>query len=110
MIRRTLEAVAREFDSSSKSLFTGLASMRKQGVISDELSDWSEHLRFLGNISAHPTEHPSPSADDVHDAVDFLHAILETIYHYRPRFQSMKLRRTKASLSEPGPDAKQNPD
>ncbi|WP_437894270.1 DUF4145 domain-containing protein [Sorangium sp. So ce124] len=95
MVRRTLEAIGREFDPKSKRLVDGLKSMREQGAISDELLQWGEELRFLGNIGAHPTD-DIVTSQDAEDAVEFVSAIIETIYHLRPKFQAMRERRKKA--------------
>jgi hypothetical protein len=83
MVRRTLEAVGREFDPDSKQLFKGLRSLRDKGV------------RFLGNIGAHPTDDVI-EPQDARESVEFLAAIIETIYFLRPKFQAMRTRREKA--------------
>ncbi len=93
MVRRTLEAVTRAFDPAAKTLHAGLRAMREQGVISDELFTWGEHLRFLGNIGAHPREGEAVSDQDAADAMQFLEAIVETIYVLRPKFAAMMARR-----------------
>lgn len=98
MIRRTLEAMARDFKPDAKTLFDGLKAMRAQGVISDELLEWGDHLRFIGNLSAHPTEE-SVTREDASDAMEFLDAILEIIYDLRPKFQAMKLRRPERAIN-----------
>ncbi|MEQ1568030.1 MAG: DUF4145 domain-containing protein [Myxococcota bacterium] len=92
MVRRTLEAVVFEFDPKSRTLFEALKELKGKGVISDELLRWAHGLRFLGNIGAHPTA-DVVSDEDANDALDFLQAILETLYHFRPRFQAMQARR-----------------
>jgi hypothetical protein len=99
MVRRTLEAIGREFDSNVRSPSTGLRAMKDKGVISEELWHWGEELRFLGNIGAHPSDEVV-SAEDGKDALEFLEAIIETIYHLRPKFQMMKERRAKST--QPG--------
>lgn len=94
MIRRTLEAIAKEFDPSAKNLFSGLKAMMTNGLISNELYQWGDELRFIGNIGAHPTDDVVSEAD-TQDALEFLNAIVETIYHLRPRFQAMRARRER---------------
>lgn len=95
MARRTLEATAQSFDPSARNLFEGLRAMKDQGVISEELFAWGDHLRFLGNIGAHPKEGEAVSTDDTRDLMQFLDAIIETIYVLRPRFEAMVARRKK---------------
>ena len=100
MVRRTLEAIGQEFDPTTRRLFDGLAAMRKSGIISEELWNWGEQLRFLGNTGAHPTG-DRVSADDAKDALDFLNAIIHNIYVLRPRFKTMLARRSGPGAAAP---------
>ena len=93
MVRRTLEAIGKEFAPNSRNLFQGLQNLLDQGIISNEMREWGDELRFLGNIGAHPTEHDAVTQEEAKEAIEFLNAIVETIYHLRPRFQAMKARR-----------------
>lgn len=92
MVRRTLEAVGKEFDSTAKGLFDGLKKMRDSGVISEEMWKWGEALRFIGNIGAHPSD-DDITPQDGREAIEFLDAIIEIIYHLRPKFQNLISRR-----------------
>lgn len=94
MVRRTLEAITREF-SAEKTLAAGLKAMHAQGVISNELAEWGDELRFLGNVGAHPTD-VQVAPTDAEEAMEFLEAIVETLYHLRPKFQARKQRRMAA--------------
>lgn len=107
MVRRTLEAIARQFDPSAKNLFRGLHAMKEKGLISEELAQWGDQLRFIGNIGAHPTDEDKVTMQDAREAVEFLNAIVETIYHLRPKFQAMQARR-QAKKAKPKPPP--NPD
>lgn len=68
--------------------------LRAQGVISNELSSWGHELRFLGNVGAHPRD-VHVTRLDAEEAIEFLEAIIETIFHLRPKFQAMRDRRAK---------------
>lgn len=92
MVRRALEAIAKEFDPSAKSLQQGLESMKSQGAISEELLQWAHGLRLLGNVGAHATEEQMTDLD-AREAIDFLDAIAEIIYQLRPKFKAMQARR-----------------
>jgi hypothetical protein len=92
MVRRTLEAIGREFAPDAKPLFRALHAMKEKGLISEELAQWGDALRFIGNIGAHPTD-DVVTLQDAREALDFLVAIVETIYVLRPKFQAMKARR-----------------
>ena len=72
--------------------------MKEGGIISDELARWGNELRFIGNMGAHPTD-DVPTNEDAEDALDFLQAIVETLYVLRLKFQIMHDRRRKASES-----------
>jgi hypothetical protein len=100
MVRRTLEAIGREFAPDAKPLFRALHVMKDKGLISDELAQWGDALRFIGNIGAHPTD-DVVTAQDGREALDFLIAIVETIYVLRPKFQAMKSRRERTKSEPP---------
>jgi hypothetical protein len=74
--------------------------MKEKGLISEELSQWGDELRFIGNIGAHPTDDVVTELDSK-EALEFLEAIVETIYHLRPKFQAMRLRRARGSENKP---------
>jgi hypothetical protein len=107
MVRRTLEAIAREFDPSAKNLFSGLHAMKAKGLISEELSQWGDALRFIGNLGAHPTDEEVSQAD-AQDAMEFLKAIVETIYDLCPKFKEMVARRQKDAPAAEEPSKEQS--
>ncbi len=92
MVGRALEAVAKDYDPKVKTIATGIEKMHEAGAISSELLEWANALRFLRNIGAHAS--PTDVEElDARESLDFLQAILETIYHLRPMFEKMKKRR-----------------
>jgi hypothetical protein len=97
MVRRSLEAVCKDFGSKSDSVFTGLKELNEQGIISDELHKWADVLRDIGNIGAH-VKKKKVTKDDAEDSLDFLEAILETLYYHRPKFELMEDRRMLRNL------------
>ena len=95
MVGRTLEAVCHDqLGSQQIMIAAGIEALKQQGKISEELWQWSDELRFLRNIGAHPSTERI-SREDSQDAMNLLQAILETLYHLRPKFQAMKARRKK---------------
>lgn len=94
MIGRALEAVCKDAFPDSKDIYNGLKKMKDNGLISEELLEWSNELRVLRNLGAHATTEKI-SGQDANEAIDFLQAILETLYHLRPKFKRMKDRRSK---------------
>lgn len=97
MVRRTLEAIGRSFSPSSRTLYQGLERMAESGAISAEMKEWGDALRFLGNISAHPADDDAVTREEAREAMEFLDAIVETIYRLRPRFEAMKARRVRTT-------------
>lgn len=102
MVRRTLEAIGRTFDPDARTLAEVLRTMKEKGLISEEVAQWGDQLRFIGNIGAHPTD-DVVSSQEAREALDFLVAIVETIYVLRPKFQKMMERREKARAVEESP-------
>jgi hypothetical protein len=88
MVGRTLEAVCKEHVPGNSTIFKGLEEMKKKGIISDEIFAWAQKLRVLRNAGAHATA-VNISQTDASEAIDFLQAILEILYHLRPKFQSI---------------------
>lgn len=94
MVGRTLEAVCKEFESSSRTIFEGLRAMHSKGIISQELLDWANELRVMRSLGAHATNERI-DVSDATDALDFLQAILEILYDLRPKFEKFKRRHEK---------------
>ncbi|WP_164073696.1 DUF4145 domain-containing protein [Stenotrophomonas maltophilia] len=92
MVGRTLEAVTKQYAPGARSMFAGLQKMFEDGVISQEIHEWANALRTVRNIGAHAVDE-EVTRQDASDALDFLQAILETLYFMRPKFNAMKARR-----------------
>ncbi len=93
MIGRALEATCIDYDSSSKTIYSGLSKMKSDGVLSAEMYEWATELRLLRNQGAHANDILF-QASDVEDGLDFLDAILEVIYDIRPKFERFKSRKS----------------
>ncbi|WIM38481.1 DUF4145 domain-containing protein [Paenibacillus sp. PK4536] len=92
MVGRALEAACKEAVPTSKTINDGLKKMLENGIISQELFNWANELRILRNLGAHATLEKIDQQDTT-ESIDFLQAILETLYHLRPKFEEMKARR-----------------
>ena len=92
MIGRALEATCKLFDPTSTSIADGLRKMSRSGVLSDEYLGWANELRVIRNEAAHASG-KHIDLEDVSEALDFLQAILDLLYHFRPRFKRFKERR-----------------
>jgi len=74
-----------------------MKALLTRGIISQELSDWGDQLRVIGNLGAHATNEKI-DRQDATEAIDFLQAILEILYDLRPKFEQMRARRSGPSL------------
>jgi Domain of unknown function (DUF4145) len=92
MVRRALEAVTKEYEPTARTLHAGIRAMLARGIISQELSDWGNQLRVIGNLGAHATSEKIDRQDAI-EAIDFLQAMLEILYDLRPKFDKMRARR-----------------
>lgn len=91
MVGRSLEAIVKE-NTQSNSIYEGLTKLKEDGLISEEIHDWSNELRLIRNIGAH-AEEKMVTKVDAEEALDFLQAILEILYHLRPKFLAFRKRR-----------------
>lgn len=96
MVGRTLEAVGKEHFPAARNMGQGLRLMLENGIISQEIFDWSTELRVIRNFGAHATAE-TITREDAKESMDFLRAILETFYYMRPKFKQMKERRSSRS-------------
>jgi hypothetical protein len=92
MAKRTLEAVVREFAPGEERVFDGLKAIFSKGLISEELYRWGDELRFLGDGSA------VVGHQDAKEALEFLNALIENLYHLREKFRRMQARRQRGKL------------
>lgn len=91
MVGRTLEAVCKAYTPNATSIYQGLRTLHTNGVISQELLDWADHLRVIRNLGAHAGS-AAVSRRDAQEALDFLQAILEILYYLRPKFEDIRSR------------------
>ncbi|GAU80103.1 DUF4145 domain-containing protein [Fusibacter sp. 3D3] len=94
MVGRALEAVCKDFVPETKTIHHGLKKMNENGFVSEEILEWANELKYLRNHGAHASN-IEISDKDSKDALDFLQAILEILYHLRPRFNDIKNRHSK---------------
>jgi len=95
MVGRTLEAVCKEYVPNSQTIYKSLEEMKKNGMISTEIFDWAQRLRVLRNAGGHATEINISQIEDT-EALDFLQAIIEILYHLRPNFQAIVSRQNNS--------------
>jgi len=91
MTGRALELVVNDQVGKVRRFAEGLRKMRDNNLISQEMYEWGDALRLARNMGAHEQAHGITKQDAL-EMLDFLQAILETIYHMRPMFLAMKAR------------------
>lgn len=95
MARSALQCALRDQNAAGASLKQQIDSLGKAGVLPPVLKDWSDHVRELGNESAHP-QPGQPACDpvDAGDIVNFLDFLLECLYDLPNRISTFRGRKS----------------
>ncbi len=96
MCRAALEAIAKSKltgTPSKKPLAKMVAELKAQNTINNDLEEWFDGLRVLGNKGAHASGH-KPTKRDAADAVDFVLALSDYIFTYKQKFDDFKKRQS----------------
>ena len=81
MARSALQAALRDRQANGRNLRQEINDLADKGVLPPIMKDWSNHVRELGNDSAHPEPDQEPTnPQDAHDIVGFLDFLLEYLY------------------------------
>ena len=78
MARRVMQVAATDKGAQSEKLVSQIAELQANGVITKDLKEWADAVRWIGNDAAHPskTTVKHDEAEDVlHLAEQFLHVI-----------------------------------
>lgn len=93
MCRRTIEGFCEIKQARETNLFKSLEKLKNLGVINEQLHEWANQLRLVGNEAAHDISIEF-SQVDAKDILDFTIAILDFTYSFKDKFDSFKARRT----------------
>ena len=96
MCRKTIEEICREKNIKNGNLKNKLFKLKEIGIISDNIYEWADNLRLIGNEAAHDLL-PDINKKDSQDIIDFTEAIVLTIFTLSSKFESFKKRRNKES-------------
>lgn len=96
MCRRTIEGFALEKDVKEKTLMKSIGKLKELGIINEQLEDWAQELRLVGNEAAHNIEIEFTPLD-AQDALDFTIAILDFTYSFKDKFDRFKERKRERS-------------
>lgn len=94
MARSALQVALRDNDAKGKTLKQEIDDLAERGILPPIMKEWSDHVRELGNISAHPQ--PGQAAtplEDAKDIVRFLDFLLEYLYSLPHRINQYRARK-----------------
>ncbi len=96
MARSALQIALRDCEAKGKNLKQEIDDLASKGVLPPIMKDWSDHVRELGNDSAHPDPAQGPTnPQDARDIVRFLDFLLEYLYTLPHRIQQYRERGKK---------------
>ena len=88
MARSALQSTLRGEAAKGRNLKQEIDDLAAKGILPPIMKDWSDHVRELGNRSAHPQPAQDPAnPQDARDIVNFLDFFLEYFYSLPYRIQ-----------------------
>ena len=97
MCRRAIEGFCTLKGVKERDLSISIKKLKSEGIINEQLFEWANELRLLGNEAAHNIN-ISFSATDARDTLDFTIAILDFTYSFKDKFEKFKDRIQKAKV------------
>jgi len=91
MCRRVIEGFCITKGVKGRDLKSSIEKLKKEGIINEQLYEWANELRLLGNEAAHNID-VKFSATDARDTLDFTIAILDFSYSFKDKFEKFKQR------------------
>lgn len=91
MCRRTIEGFCQIKGVAENNLDKSIKKLKDDGLINEQLYEWANQLRLVGNEAAHNIN-SNFSAVDAKDILDFTIAILDFTYSFKDKFDKFKLR------------------
>ena len=96
MARSALQVALRESKAQGKTLKDEIDDLATKGILPPLMQDWSDNVRELGNVSAHPQPgQPGTAGEDARDIVQFLNFLLKYLYTLPKRIEDYRSRRQK---------------
>jgi hypothetical protein len=93
MARSALQIALRDNKAEGKNLKQEIEDLAAKGVLPPVMKDWSDNVRELGNVGAHPSPGESaPDPKDARDIVRFLDFLLECLYALPHRIEQYRKR------------------
>lgn len=96
MARSALQLALRDHKATGANLKQEIQDLANKGLLPPNMRDWSDHVRELGNDSAHPRPEQGPTdPQDARDIVEFLDFLLEYLYTLPHRIDLYRKREEK---------------
>lgn len=96
MARSALQIALRDRGAKGQNLKQEIDDLAAKGILPPIMKDWSDHVRELGNDSAHPNPEQSPTnPQDAQDILRFLDFLLEYLYSLPHQIQQYRERGKK---------------
>lgn len=96
MARSALQVSLRDNKAQGNTLKAEINDLASKGILPPLMKDWSDNIRELGNISAHPQPgQPPTTPEDAKDIVKFLNFLLEYLYTLPKRISEYRSRKVK---------------
>jgi len=93
MARSALQAALRDYKAVGKNLKQEIDDLAEKGILPPIMKEWSDQVRELGNVSAHPNPSQGPTdSQDAKDIVHFMDFLLEYLYDLPHRIRKYKER------------------
>ncbi len=80
-------------------LAKSIRRLKDEGVINEQLFEWANQLRLVGNEAAHNINSEF-SGIDAKDILDFTIAILDFTYSFKDKFDKFKERVNKSPITD----------
>lgn len=95
MCRRTVEGFCLLKGVNEKTLAKSIEKLKIDGIINEQLFEWANELRLIGNEAAHNIEIEFTTIDS-RDILDFTIAILDFTYSFKDKFDKFQKRHNRA--------------
>lgn len=94
MARSALQLALRDYNAEGKNLKQEIDDLADKAILPPIMKEWSEHVRELGNVSAHPRPfQDATNSQDARDIVYFLEFLLEYLYDLPHRINKYRERK-----------------
>lgn len=102
MARRAIQSAGRDKKATKGKLQDEINDLAKKGVITQDLKDWADNVRWVGNDAAHP-DSPKVEKEDAKDVLKLAEQFLHVVYVAPAIAQELRTKRQKAKARKKSP-------